>query len=504
MTRRLFIPTLAVVVAGAFFVFGGRSEVSLPVADHPASATLEQLVERFEECGPTNAATTSDAKTATAEPDTALARSPANDCIHVVYVWSPRMPLSELAVEEIEAATDELHLPLSILPASEIQGGGHPAGDEADEIGRLRDMLIAAGGTVHYPSIVVFRDGEAQGNAFVGHKRAQGYRELLEARLAAIEAGEVRPPAPIPSAAMASVPAVDIEGEGDDELRVVWTYPVRPKPGFFFRRVPGTRYITFDQSKKVYLLDLETNERLLGPGFIDFVPSPDGKLFVTPRGGYGGLEFYVASEVVRLAEAGETDQFETIYLDRELDDQYPSVGILDEDPDGRSTTYRIVTSWFKGIAMRDYEVTWRDDGTASVTPLSPKLAPCPGMVLSTPILSKDGTEIAARDESTGTTKVFRLHGDGSCDELFDLGVQTSKVGFSDDGTLIAFSSMDPSLPGRGMSSTYVFDRRDGRSTKVPDSGSEGLVIPEMVGPDSLLFMVTGPRTTEFRMICCVR
>ena len=39
---------------------------------------------------------------------------------------------------------------------------------------------------------------------------------------------------------------------------------------------------------------------------------------------------------------------------------------------------------------------------------------------------------------------------------------------------------------------------------VPGSESEGLVIPEMVGPDSLLFLLAGRGEAEFRLVCCVR
>lgn len=422
------------------------------------------------------------------------------ECPHLVYVWSPSMPLSLHGMDEIARTAEAIGVPLSMLPASVLSGTSHGSSDSRTE--DLRARLIAAGATVHFPSIVVVGRGAPRGNAIVGYKPSEGYRRLLEPRLAELEAGLVGDPAPIGTPG--SFEAVAPGGSQDLDIRVRWTYPMpAPAPGAFFRRVPGTRFITFDQFRRVHLLNLETGERLLGPGWIDFVPSPDGKLFVTPGPGNSGLEFYVASEVFRLARAGIPNQFTVAFTDPLMADQYPSVGVLFQDPEGRSTTYRILVSWFSGLAVRDYEVRWGEDGRADVTPLTPKIAACPGRGLSTPILSKDGREIAARDEATGTTKVFTLDGEGTCTELFDLGRQTSKVGFSEDGRLIAYSS--PSASGR--STTYVLDRQDMVTTRVPDSGSAGLVIPEMVGADSLLILVredARSAATEFRLLCCFR
>ncbi len=433
-------------------------------------ASLEELAVRLGEC--------------TTKPE----------CPHLVYVWSPSMPLSRHGMDEIVRTAAAIGVPLSVLPSAALQG---PAGSA------LGKGMIAAGATVHFPSVVVFDRGAPQGNAIVGYKRFEGYLRLLEPRLAEVAAGRVGMPAPMG----APVPSLTANTPGGDDaldIRVQWTYPMpAPAPGAFFRRVPGTRFITFDQFQRVHLLNLETGERLLGPGWIDFVPSPDGKLFVTPGPGNSGLEFYVASDVFRLARSGIPSQFTAAFMDRRMADQYPSVGILAQDPDGLSTTYRILVSWFSGLAVRDYEVRWGEDSSADVTPLTPKIAACPGMGLSTPILSKDGREIAARDEATGTTKVFALDGAGECAELFDLGRQTSKVGFSDDGRLIAYSS--PNTFGR--STTYVLDRQDMRTTTIPESESVGLSIPEMVGADSLLILVRGEvrsTATEFRLLCCVR
>ncbi|HZD05423.1 MAG TPA: hypothetical protein VE173_10905, partial [Longimicrobiales bacterium] len=330
------------------------------------------------------------------------------------------------------------------------------------------------------------------------------YRKLLRERLAAADRGEAGAPAPVgpgePPVGSRAAPA----GPG---VRVLWTLEVRPPPGAFFRRILGTTFISFDQRGRVHLRDLASEETFRGPGWIDFVPTPDGRLFVTPARGEAGLEFYGAGEVFARGREGGATGVRPLFTDGEMADQYPSAGILEADPAEARTRYRILVSWFSGLAFRDYEVRWPEAGRPAVEPLTPKLEGCPGMELSTPMLSRDGRELAARDEETGTTKVFRLADDGRCRELFDLGRQTSKVGFSDDGRLLAFSSPDPAFTGRGVrSTTWVLDREARRTVAVPHSASAGLVIPEVVGADSLLIAVREDARSgaaEFRLLCCV-
>ncbi len=419
-------------------------------------------------------------------------------CPHLVYVWSPQMPLSELAIPEIELAASAMGVPLSILPAAAAVGvtAATSATDPSTASTRdLRRSLVEAGATVHYPSIVLVKGTDPWGPAVVGHRKAQGYRALLEPRIAALRAGA--DPVVPESTGQPVATAEDLE-----PLKVVWRQTIDPPPGFFFRRAPGTRFISYDQRRKVHLHQLETGEKLLGPGFIDFVPTPDGALFVTPSHS-DGLEFYSASTVFHEARMGRGEHVEPVFRDPELDDQYPSVGIVENEP-GVSTTYRVLVSWFEGLAVREYRVEWGEAGGAEVIPVTPRIDACPGMALSTPIMSKDGQEIAARDELTGTTKLFRYHADGSCSEVLDFGTPTSKVGFSHDGRLIAFSRRDGP---NGISTVWVHDRETGLSIQVPESASRGLTIPEFVGPDSLLFLVgilAQREPSEFRIVCCVR
>ncbi len=425
------------------------------------------------------------------------------ECMRLVYFWSSSMPLSQLGAAEIEAAAAELGVPLVVAPGEAL----HPDGTAAER--RLAAALIASGANVHYPSVVIAKGAEPQGNAVVGYRRAKGYRAILQPRLEVLAAGRTLPRARVGPPPEAVPPGGSDSGTKQavdpPEIEIVWRYLMNPLPGAFYRRVPGTPYIAFDQGKNVYLRDVDTNERIPAPGFVDFVPTPDGRLFVTPGQDRSGLEFYVASDVIRLGRRGERSAFKTVFKDGEMTDQYPSVGILAALEGG--TRYRVLTSKFEGLVFRDYEAHWRGVRDAVVTPVSPRTAVCPGRDLSTPMMSGNGREVAARDERTGTTRIFRIHDDGRCEAIRDLGIQTSKASFSDDRRLIAFSSPD----GYGSSYTYVLDRDANETIRVPDSKSRGLVIPEMIGSDRLLFLAVSEtrrksgvvQTGEFRIACCI-
>lgn len=411
-------------------------------------------------------------------------------CTHVVYVRSAAMPLSDLGVPEIVEATRTLGVPLSVLPAHALfEPTPEPALDE------LRMALVEAGSTVHFPAVVVIKGRTPVGNALVGYKRAAIYESLLGSRLETVDA--MGAPAP----AVGDAPTRDVH--------LLAVYPLARRPGAFFRRAPRTRYISYDLEGVVYLRHLESNQRFSAPGRLDFVPSPDGAFFVTPAPRGGGLQFYSARAIFRLGAEGQARTLAPLVVDETLRDEYPSVGILDREPDGSRIRYRILTAWREGAQFRDYELAFDTSGDITdIRALNSRMPACGDLQLSLPILSKDGREMSARDERTGTTKVFRV-GPDVCREVFDSGMQTTKANFSYDGALLAFGSRDGGRTGRAdaRSAVYVVDRRSGETTRIPQSTSRTLTIPEFVGPDSLLFLVAGPRgnePSELRLVCCVR
>jgi hypothetical protein len=275
--------------------------------------------------------------------------------------------------------------------------------------------------------------------------------------------------------------------------------------------------LAYEAGGQIHLLDLESGEPLGAPGYVDFVPTPDGRLFVTP-GRKPSLEFFDAQQVVTEARAARGRTVEPIYVDQEMRDQYPSVGILSSSTHGTQTrtVYRVLTSWFDAVVFRDYEVV-TDGGRSSVRPLLPPVKACRGYRFSIPIMAPTGRAVAGRDEASATTKVFSLADDGTCREIVNLNTPTGKVAWDSEARRVAFAIPEGAVrDGSGVvwlgqmdrerAGIYVFDLNS-RSAARLEASSEArrLTFPEWVGNDRVAFLLPPERGvgSRFRMVCCV-
>jgi len=417
------------------------------------------------------------------------ASSCSGDCRSIVYLWSPRMPLSRVGVPHVVEAAARLGVPLALVGSEELYD--YADGVVAGRTARipLAESMLEAGVLAHAPAIAVLDGSRVLGPAILGYKATAAYAALLARRLDGNDAEEV------PDTELEAVsPSPDARVRADFEAVGI--------PGAYFRWVPGRRAVAYESGQRIYLLDLSDGTNLVAPGFVDFVPTPDGRYFVTPGPEPGGLTFYSADEIFDAAGEHRSGAVEPIFVDLRMRDQYPSVGILESD--SSRTVYRVMTSWFEGLVYRDYDVRVDPStGISSVQPVGQPTVPCIGRALSTPIMSQTGREVAARDEATGTTKVFRMLDEGTCQEVVDLGVATSKVAWHPSGKKLAFATPrrrdSPETEG-----IFVYDRDDARVVHVPDSeGASRLAFPEWVGEASVIFLVPGRTRAEpsyFRVV----
>ena len=415
-------------------------------------------------------------------------------CATVVYVWTPRMPLSRAGIAHVARAVAGLGVDLTLVAHEDLAdyASRTPASDGGVMM-PLADAMLAAGVLAHAPALVVVRDGEPRGAAILGYKTAAAYESAIARRLAravvATEASDRRvAAAPDPPSARAGARLLD-ESTSTPPLA---DYQVVGVPGAYFRWVPGRDAVAYEASQRIYLLDLADGQSRAAPGFIDFVPTPDGRYFVTPGEVEGGLAFYDADEVFEAVRRGRPADAEPIFTDLMMRDQYPSVGILAQD--SARTLYRVMTSWFEGVVYRDYDV--RVDarsGAASVRPVAEPVRPCAGVGLSTPIISQDGLEVAGRDEATGTTKIFGILQGGRCEAVADLSVPTSKVAWHPTGRKLAFSIPRQRRGGdESEQGIFVLDRDARDLTRLPGSeGASRLAFPDFVGDDSVIFLIPG-------------
>lgn len=548
----------------------GRRSRSLQTPGVDTMTPLPEVVRRIHECklgpGPPGnggrlhrPAGASAGGREPAKGDEPADRAIVPSCAGVLYVWSPLMPLSRMGVGDIAEATDSLGLRLTVMgarslyehldatevasdpidaaPASAVHAS--PSREMATGPAALRSThslvrgMLAAGATVHYPAVLLYDRTGLHPKAILGYRTAEAYRDMIGRRLGnagpgatsgagsrAVGVQHSPPPGP-PGLTAAMV------SSGGGPWRDV---TARGRPGAYFRWVPGTDLLVYAAARRVYFLDLESGENRVGPGYIDFVPTPDGRLFVTPARNRAGLEFYHARVVLEAVRNGTGGDIAPFYIDPEMQDQYPSAGILvsTESAEEGTTRYRILTSWYDRVVYRDYDVQWdrrlRGRETPVVRPVRPPVPACQGREISLPIMAKDGQLLAGRDEETATTKLYRIRKDGICEEVLDLKLPTGKVAFDAVGRRVAFAVPSGAIrDGRGrryagvrgtratareLAGIFVLDRETLRTTRVRGSEAvDRLAFPEFVGRDTVVFMLapTGRgEPSRFRVVCCVR
>ena len=426
----------------------------------------------------------------------------AGDCSGIVYLWSQRMPLSRSGIPEISGAARRLGMRLTLVGTEEVHEYAYADPGLGAGVIPIADAMLGAGALAHVPAVVVHDQGQVVGHAILGYKTAETYQGMIERRVSG--ATSSGPDRFLPTLST-TLPAASEGG------RALLDYEAVGTPGAYFRWVPGRQALAYESGRRIYLLDLVDGRSRLAPGYVDFIPTPDGRYFVTPGPDRDGLSFYEADEVFEAARADTRGSVAAFFTDRRMRDEYPSVGIL-EQAESR-TVYRVLTSWFEGIVYRDYQVQVNPrTGAPRVQPIGEPVTPCGEWSLSTPIMSQDGLEVAARDESTGTTKIFRILPFGSCIEVLDLGVPTSKVAWHRTGRLLAFARPrvrrrrgDADESSQGI---FLFDRDRRRLTRLSDSeGASPVAFPDFIGDDSVAFLIPGQSRQEpsvFRVVDGIR
>jgi hypothetical protein len=425
------------------------------------------------------------------------------------------MPLSALGVHQIQQASHDLGLDLMRVDADAPLSPSESPRSESCMIHRI----AASQGTLHYPAALLRIDGRFVGEAILGYKKREAYARLMRERLeqtrrsnglTRLTMGSARPSSVSQDDRCPSVDPWDIPLSAL-ELPQDYTWvdiKVQGRPGAYFRYVNGRHAISYEESGTTYLLDLRTRRTVRTPGFVDFIPSPDGHFFVTPSAGRRGLRFYDADALLP-AGAADAPTPSPLFRDEDMRDQYPSVGLLDVDRHNGSARgyYRIMTSWYDGVIFRDYVVTFSSGnaGAIAVRPVGEPIVACPGRKVSLPMLSPDGRELAARDEQTARTVIWRLAHDGSCSLETDLGYATSKVAWNSNGEKLAFFVTSQ---GRGTASgLFSYDRATKRLTRIAAlAEANRLAFPDFIGRDSVVFL-TAPESggaSRFRIACCVR
>lgn len=332
----------------------------------------------------------------------------------LIYVWSPRMPLSKLGIREAQRAAARLGVPLTVVVAEDF--GVRP----------LASLdIVYRNGTVHYPTLLFYGRGMMLGDALPGYKPSDLYFQYAQARFA--RAREVSP---------STVPAklwLD-RGAAVETLRVTPT----PRPvGFYFKPVGATTLVSYTSAEEAFLFDLASGQERQIPGTVDPVATPDGRLLTRP-----GLIWY---DVGRL-RAGDTLP---LAIDRSLPDEYQSISALGSA--GSTRRYRVATGWKMNVRYRDYVATLGADSVVQrIDTVGVPAIPCPQRSFSLPISAKTGHDFSVLDVATQTSKIVSIDSSGVCTDRMDLGFAAGKFAFGYDGTRVAFSTSRIDVDATGV------------------------------------------------------
>lgn len=328
----------------------------------------------------------------------ALVRSNARG---IIYVWSPRMPLSEQGLRGAELAARRV--------------GARFTAVEANEIGALE--LVYRNATIHFPTASFYADGRVIGTAIPGYKDEETYVALANDAFANPNAEPV---------ASTSAPAFWVDHNAKIETHN--TVETVRRVGFFFKPAGASGWLSYTANNAAYLFDLATRHEVRIPGTVDPVPSPDGRLLTRP-----GLRWYDIKGLI----GGDTT---VLAIDPELPDEYQTLSVFHSSPE--TVRYRVVTGWRTHIKYRDYDVQFTKTGALkSAVPAGGATVPCPDRTFTLPISAKGSPEFGAFDVATQSNHIMEVAADGvSCTEKLDFGFATGKQAFSYDGASVAFAT----------------------------------------------------------------
>ena len=412
----------------------------------------------------------------------------------LVYVWSPRMPLSVKGLTEARAAARTMGIPFTAVVAEtndtelrELTTRLPNVVTTADQQRMESLELVYRNATIHYPATLFYRDGRIVDGVFAGYKNreamakygAEQFAKLPDPRVAAGVSGS----ADHAAAATSAAPAFWV----DRKARVTNVLAVNTprRIGFFFKPITGTTLVSYNALGIDYFFDVKTSKEIRVPGHIDPVPTPDGRFLTLP-----GLHFHPVPSLV----AGDQ---QAIFTDPELPDEYQTASILRQTK--TKVRYRVVTGWNAGARFRDYDAAFNRKGVpTAVTAVAAPFVPCNDRLLTLPINAKSGREFGALDTRAKTNVVLEVIDSTRCALKLDLGFASGKISFSYDGAFIAFatSRMNTDAEGalmRPSESFYkdalVLERKTGRIINLSHNASiQGLTFPEFQRDGSVMLL----------------
>lgn len=393
----------------------------------------------------------------------------------MIYVWSPRMPLSVKGLETARASAAKLGIAFTAVVAETNDAELRSLAVDSRDTQRMESIeLVYRNATIHYPAAVFYADGKIIDGAFPGYKETDTYVRYAREQFASAQS--LKSPTSIDSK-LAEHNRVAPKLWFDKNVKITEVASARTprRIGFFFKPIAGTNLVSYNANSVDFFFNMKTGEEIRVPGHIDPVPTPDGRFLTLPGLAFFRIPALIAGDVTPMA------------VDRDLPDEYQTASILSEN--SSNIRYRVVTGWNAGARFRDYDVALDKKGVPlSVTPLAEPFVPCSDKLLTLPINAKSGTEFGAFDARAKTNLILEVVDATKCAVKLDLGFASGKIAFSYDGASIAFATSRINTTGQGelirpsemmFKDALVLTRKTGRIVSLSQNEPiAGLTFPE--------------------------
>lgn len=337
----------------------------------------------------------------------------------IFYFVSQGMPLSIPGLKNTLAVVKSMGFDVQPLndPVEPVRSWDGPS----IPIATPSSYTQAAGVPLHFPIILIYKNGHLCGPAIPGYKSLQGYQQIIS--LYDKQCRNLEKPRKIPS---------QFTANHTHTASIIMETPIpRGNIAYYFKPI-NNDWVTYHTTNQVYFFNRKTGNEFKAPGQFDSVATPDAEFLTIPA----PLRFFSLAKI--WADPNHASNLQPDFSDQNMKDQYQSIGIVNDTQN--TQVYRVTTAWSAVVAFRDY---FLDKATGEITPRSQPKAVCKGFPFSLPMLSKNGLMLGGHSNPDGLTKIVEIGVKGSeCKLVQDLGLKTSKVAFSHDGNQIGFVMKD--------------------------------------------------------------
>lgn len=381
----------------------------------------------------------------------------------IFYFVSAGMPLSISGLKNTLAVAKTMGYEVQALndpvePVTNFNGQPIPVAVPAS-------YTSAAGVPLHFPIILIYKNGQICGPAIPGYKSLTGYQQIIS--FYDHQCGKRWQIRKTPS---------HLTVNSFHSASIIMETPIpRENIAYYFKPIDND-WITYHTLKQIYFFNRKTGSEFMAPGQFDGFATPDAGFLTIP----GPLRFFSLAKI--WADPNNAVNLQPDFSDINMKDEYQSIGMISDSENTR--TYRVVTAWIAAVAFRNYSL---NKTTGEITPENQAKNICKSSPLSLPMLSKNGLLLGAHSNADALTKIISIGVTGSeCTHVQDLGFKTGKVSFSHDGNQIGFVTKEDDAI-----SAYVYHLQTKSLTllmTVSEAKNEYLVFPDFLPNGNVLVM----------------